>query len=255
MRSRSGPARRATPDPRHEARVTGYDLWYWTGIPGRGEFIRLALEAGGIAYRDCAREEGDAAMLADMARRGQPQPFAPPYLVAGELCIAQTANILLFLGDRHLGPADEAGRHAAQTLQLSVADMVAEAHNVHHPVASGLYYRDQMPEAARAAKAFREARMPKYLGWFERVLVGGGGPWLLGRAWTYADLSLFQLLEGLAYAFPKRMATLASDIPLTLALRERVRALPELAAYLHSARRLPFNEDGLFRHYPELDAK
>jgi glutathione S-transferase len=230
-----------------------YDLWYWTGIPGRGEFVRLALEAGGIPYRDRAREEGDAAMIEDMARRTHLAPFAPPYLVAGDLCIAQTANILLFLGDRHLGPNDEAGRHAAQTLQLTITDMVAEAHNVHHPVASGLYYRDQKPEAARAAQAYRDARMPKYLGWFERVL-GGGGPWLLGPAWTYADLSLFQLLEGLAYAFPKRMATLAADIPSVVALRERVRALPALADYLHGGRRLPFNEDGLFRHYPELDA-
>src|SRR3954469_8675414 len=197
-----------------------YDLWYWTGIPGRGEFVRLALEPGGIAYRDRAREEGDAAMIEDMARRTHLAPFAPPYLVAGDLCIAQTPNILLFLGDRHLGPQDEAARHAAQTLQLTIADMVAEAHNVHHPVASALYYRDQKPEAARAAQAYRDARMPKYLGWFERVL-GAGGPWLLGAAWTYADLSLFQLLEGLAYAFPKRMATLAADIPSLTALRER----------------------------------
>jgi glutathione S-transferase len=230
-----------------------YDLWYWTGIPGRGEFVRLALEAGGIPYRDRAREEGDSAMIEDMAGRMSLAPFAPPYLAAGDLCIAQTSNILLFLGDRHLGPKDEAGRHAAQTLQLTIADMVAEAHNVHHPVASGLYYRDQKPEAARAAQAYRDARMPKYLGWFERVL-GNGGPWLLGAAWTYADLSLFQLLEGLAFAFPKRMATLANDIKLITALRERVRALPALADYLHGGRRLPFNEDGLFRHYPELDA-
>jgi len=230
-----------------------YDLWYWTGIPGRGEFVRLALEAGGLPYRDRAREEGDAAMIADMGHRTHLAPFAPPYLVAGELCIAQTANILLFLGDRHLGPTDEAPRHFANMLQLTIADMVVEAHNVHHPVASGLYYRDQMPEAARAAEAFRQARMPKYLGWFERVLEASGGLWLLGDAWTYADLSLFQLMEGLAYAFPKRMATLAADIPLIAGLRERVRALPELQHYLHSERRLPFNEDGLFRHYPELD--
>lgn len=231
-----------------------YDLWYWTGIPGRGEFIRLALEAGGIAYRDRAREEGDAAMIEDMARRTSQRPFAPPYLVAGELCVAQTANILLFLGDRHLGPRHETARYFAHTLQLTIVDLVVEAHNVHHPVSPGLYYRDQMPEAARAAGAFREQRMPKYLGYFERVLEGRGGQWLIGDAWTYADLSLFQLLEGLAYAFPKRMATLAADIPLITALRERVRALPELADYLHSERRLPFNEDGLFRHYPELDA-
>lgn len=231
-----------------------YDLWYWTGIPGRGEFVRLALEAGSIPYRDHAREEGDAAMIEDMARRTGQAPFAPPYLVAGELCIAQTANILLFLGDRHIGPSDEAGRYLAHMLQLTIADMVAEAHNVHHPVASGLYYRDQEPEALRAAKAFREARMPKYLGYFEHVM-SHDRFWLIGDAWTYADLSLFQLLEGLAYAFPRRMATLAADIPRITAVRERVRTLPELANYLRSDRRLPFNEDGLFRHYPELDGE
>jgi len=230
-----------------------YDLWYWTGIPGRGEFIRLALEAGGIPYRDRAREEGDSAMIADMTCRTNQEPFAPPYLVAGDLCIAQTANILLFLGDRHLGPKVEAARYFAHTLQLTIADMVVEAHNVHHPVASGLYYHDQKPEAVRAAKAFREARMPKYLSYFEH-LASHGCPWLMGDAWTYVDLSLFQLMEGLAYAFPKRMATLAADIKLITAVRERVRSLPELQDYLHSARRLPFNEDGLFRHYPELDA-
>ena len=189
-----------------------YDLWYWTGIPGRGEFVRLALEAGGIPYRDRAREEGDAAMIADMARRAHLAPFAPPYLVAGDLCIAQTANILLFLGERHLGPRDDAGRHFAQTLQLTIADLVAEAHNVHHPVSPGLYYHDQQPEAARAAEAFRAQRLLKYLSYFEKVMEEGG-PWLLGDAWSYADLSLFQLMEGLAYAFPKRMATLAASVP------------------------------------------
>jgi glutathione S-transferase len=230
-----------------------YDLWYWAEIPGRGEFVRLALEAGAIPYRDRAREGGSSALVEDMARRAGQLPFAPPYLVAGDLCIAQTANILLFLGDRHLGPKDESGRHFAQTLQLTIADMVAEAHNVHHPVASALYYRDQKSEAERAARSFRDERMPRFLSYFERVL-DGGGPWLLGAAWTYPDLSLFQLLEGLAYAFPRRMATLAADIPRVGAVRERVRALPELADYLHSERRIPFNEDGIFRHYPELDA-
>lgn len=230
-----------------------YDLWYWAEIPGRGEFVRLALEAGGIAYRDRGREEGSAALVADMKWRKGQVPFAPPYLVAGDLCIAQTANILLFLGERHFGPHDEGARHFAHTLQLTIMDAVAEAHNVHHPVAVSAYYKEQPAEAARAADSFRRERMPKFLGYFEKALAGGG-PWLLGGRWTYADLSLFQLVEGLAYAFPKRMAALAGDYPLTLALRDRVKALPELARYLASDRRLPFNEDGIFRHYPELDA-
>jgi glutathione S-transferase len=211
------------------------------------------MESRAIPYRDRAREEGSGALAKDMAARRGQRPFAPPYLVAGSLCIAQTANILLFLAERHGHGGDEEGRGWFEhQLQLTVADAVAEAHNVHHPVSSGLYYRDQMPEAVRAAKAFRNERMPKYLGYFEAVLEDGG-PWLTGASWTFADLSLFQLVEGLSYAFPRRMAALAADIPRTLATRDRVAALPELANYLSSKRRIPFNEDGLFRHYPELD--
>jgi glutathione S-transferase len=230
-----------------------YDLWYWAEIPGRGEYVRLALEAGGTAYRDRAREEGSDALMADMEKRAGQVPFAPPYLVAGDLCIAQTANILLFLGERHLGPKDEAARHFANTLQLTIMDAVAEAHDTHHPVAISAYYKEQKPEAARAAKSYRAERIPKFLDYFEKVLAGNG-PWLLGADWTWPDLSLFHLVEGLTYAFPKRMAALAKDYPLTLALRDRVRALPALADYLASDRRIPFNEDDIFRHYPELDA-
>jgi glutathione S-transferase len=231
-----------------------YDLWYWPGIPGRGEFVRLALEAGSIPYRDRAREEGAEALMADMKQRADQPPFAPPYLVAGDLCIAQTANILLFLGDRHgLGPEDGGQRYFANELQLTIADMVAEAHDVHHPVGVALYYNDQKPEAARRAEEFRDKRMPKFLSYFERVLAAHG-PWLLGERRTYVDLSLFQLVEGLDYAFPRRMVALAKGIPLTLKLRDRLKALPELADYLASDRRLPFNEQGIFRHYPELDS-
>lgn len=228
-----------------------YELWYWPDLPGRGEFVRLACEAGGIACRDMAREVDGGALLADMAAR-RPLPYAPPYLVAGDLVISQTANILLFLGERHLGPGDEAGRLFAHQLQLVIADVVVEAHNVHHPVSPSLYYHDQQAEALRAAEAFRAERMPGYLGYFERLL-DEGGPWLLGAAWTYPDLSLFHLVEGLSYAFPKRMAAMAADIPLVLALRDRVRELPGIAHYLASGRRLKFNEDCLFRYYPELD--
>ena len=231
-----------------------YDLWYWPGIPGRGEFVRLAMEAGGVDYRDRAREGGAEALMKDMESRAGMRPFAPPYLVAGELVIAQTAAILLFLGDRHgVGPAEHDRRWFAHQLQLTIADVVAEAHDVHHPVASHLYYKDQKAEAARKAGSFREQRMPKYLGYLEKVL-GDGGPWLTGASWSYADLSLFQLVEGLRYAFPRRMETLAKDLSRTLELRDRVAALPELAGYFASDRRLPFNEDGIFRHYPELDA-
>jgi glutathione S-transferase len=232
-----------------------YDLWYWAEITGRGEFVRLALEAGGIPYRDRAREEGSDALVKDMVeRQGRPDsPFAPPYLIAGDRCIAQTANILAFLAEQHLGPRDPAQREFAETFQLTIADAVSEAHNVHHPVGVSDYYEDQKAEAKRAAERFRGERIPKFLGYFEKVLAGGG-PWLLGSAWTYPDLSLFHLVEGLSYAFPKRMAALAGDFPHVVKLRDRARAMPELADYLASERRIPFNEDDIFRHYPELDA-
>lgn len=231
-----------------------YDLWYWPQIPGRGEFVRLALEAGEIPYRDCAREKGAKALVADMNARKGNGPFAPPYLIAGELCLSQTSNILMFLGDRHaLAPDDLEQRWFASQLQLTIADMVAEAHNVHHPVSPGKYYKDQQEEAASAADAFRAERMPKFLGYFEECLAETGA-WLTGEGWTYVDLSLFQLIEGLNYAFPRRMNALAGNLQRVSALRDRVAGLAELADYLASDRRIPFNEDGIFRHYPELDA-
>lgn len=230
-----------------------YELWYWPEIPGRGEFVRLALEAGKISYRDCAREQGSKALVDDMAARKMAGPFAPPYLVAGELCLAQTANILLFLGDRHaLGPERLEQRWFAHQLQLTIADMVAEAHNVHHPVSPSKFYDAQKAEASRAADAFRNERMPKFLGYFEDRLKDNG-PWLAGESWTYVDLSLFQLIQGLHYAFPRRMQALAGRYPLALKLSEQVAALEELSAYFASDRRIRFNQDGIFRHYPELD--
>lgn len=228
-----------------------YQLWYWTGIPGRGEFVRLALEAGGIAYRDCAREQGDEALMADMAKR-RPEPFAPPYLVAGDLVIAQTANILAWLGRHHdLAPRDEPGRTLVAQHQLTIADMVAEVHDTHHPVASGLFYEDQKPEAARRAADFREHRIPKYLGYFDRALAGRD--WLAGDRWSYADLSLYHLLCGLRHAFPRRMKSVEAAAPNVTALHRRVTGLAELSDYMVSDRRLPFG-DGIFRFYPELNA-
>ncbi len=230
-----------------------YDLWYWAEIPGRGEFIRLPLEAAKIPYRDRAREEGSDALVRDMEGRSGRRPFAPPYLVAGDLCIAQTANILLFLGERHrLCPPDDASRFFVHQLELTIVDAVEEAHDAHHPVAGSLYYDDQKAEALGAARAYRDQRMPKFLSYFEGILEAGG-PWLLGQSRSTADLSLFQLIEGLSYAFPERMKTLGPKFPLSMTLHDRVEALPELADYFASERRIPFNEDGIFRHYPELD--
>lgn len=233
-----------------------YDLWYWDGIPGRGEFVRLALEAGRIPYRERAREEGadEDMLITDMARDRIDPPFAPPYLVAGDTTIAQTANILHFLGERHgLAPADVAGRFWVAQLQLTIADAVTEAHDVHHPIDMMAYYEDQKPEAARRAKSFRDARIPKYLGYFERALEKHG-TWLAGEErWSYADLSLFHLIEGLRFAFPKRMKAVEAEYRRLVALHDRVADLPELQPYLTSDRHLPFG-NGIFRHYPELDA-
>lgn len=239
-----------------------YELYYWPGIQGRGEFVRLALEDAGAPYVDVARLPankggGVPAMMKRMRDPGSGlEPFAPPFLVAGDLVIAQTANILLYLAPRHgLVPGDEASRLAAHQLQLTVTDWVAEVHDTHHPIATGLYYEDQKPEAARRAAAFVDERLPKLLGYFERVLERGGGRHLIGGVHTYVDLSLFQMLAGLDYAFPKAMARRSREIPLLRALARRVGERPRLADYLASSRRVPFNEDGIFRRYPELDAE
>ncbi|KCB24483.1 glutathione S-transferase [Bordetella hinzii] len=232
-----------------------YELWYWSDIPGRGEFVRLALEAGHIPYRDCAREPevGSKGLIEDMLRTRQHPPFAPPYLVADGMTLGQTANILYFLGERHgLAPADLAGRLWVNQLQLTIADAVAEAHDVHHPIAASLYYEDQQTEALRRAAYFRKERIPKYLAYFERAL-SGSDAWLAGgERWSYADLSLYHLVFGLLYAFPHRVAMIARDYPRVMALHDRVANLPELQAYLTSQRRLAMGAD-LFRHYAELD--
>jgi glutathione S-transferase len=231
-----------------------YQLWYWPDIPGRGEFIRLALEAAEVDYEDMAREKGVEALVEDMASREGIKPFAPPYIVDGDLCIGQTAHILAFLADRHdFGAGDLETDLSLIQLQLDVADIVGEVHNVHHPIAGALYYHDQMDAAYEAARQFRETRIPKYLDHFEQALEENGGPFVLGERWTHVDTSLFQLIEGLDYMFPSRMAGL--DYPRLELCREEVMELPGVEAYLESGRRLAFNEDGIFRHYPELDSE
>jgi glutathione S-transferase len=234
-----------------------YRLWYWSGIQGRGEFVRLPLEAAGIAYTDCAREAGDDALVADLNDRVGHTPFAPPYLeVEDGLVLAQVANILLYLGEKHLiAPADRDDRLWLHQLQLTIADCVTEVHNVHHPVGTGEYYADQKPEAARAAKHFRDERLPKFLGHFDDAASAHEGEWLIGHRWSYADCSLFQLVEGLRYMFPRRMKTLEGDVPALMTVHRAVGELPQVRAYLDSDRRVAFNQDGVFRHYPELDGE
>jgi glutathione S-transferase len=239
-----------------------YELYYWPSIQGRGEFVRLALEEAGAAYVDVAREPeaggGVPAMVNFLDGGSMPRPpFAPPFLRAGKQVVGQTANILMFLGPRHrLAPASASGRLWAHQLQLTIADLVVEAHDTHHPISSGLVYEEQRREARRRAADFVQSRAPKYLGYFEQALTRNpaGDRYLIGVRLTYPDLSLFQVVSGLRYAFPVAMARLEKKCPRTVALHDRVVARPRVAAYLASARRIPFNEDGIFRRYPALDA-
>src|SRR3970282_1788465 len=239
-----------------------YQLYYGPNIQGRGESVRLALEEGAADYVDVARMParrgmGEVAMmrLMEEAPAGR-LPFAPPFLKAGNLVIAQTANILQFLGPLlGLVPKAEATRLWAHQLQLTVADLVGEAHDTHHPIAGSLYYHQQKPEAKRRAGHFTGERLPKFLDYFERVLKSnpGGGRYLIGKSLTYVDLSMFQVIAGLNYAFPRTMARVIPHSPGLGARHQRVQEPPRIAAYLASSRRIPFNERGIFRHYLELD--
>ena len=237
-----------------------YELYYWPGIPGRGEFVRLALEEAGADYVDVGNDEAAGGMEAverflDDADAQRP-PFAPPFLKAGNVVVAQVANILQFVAPRlKLVALDPAAALWTHQLQLTIADAVTEAHDVHHPIGAGEYYENQKPEARRRAKEFREQRIPKFLGYFERVLASNprGPGHLVGARISYADLSLFHLLAGLRYAFPKAMHRIETDLPNALGLAENVAQRPNIAAYLASPRHLPFNENDVFRHYRELD--
>jgi glutathione S-transferase len=239
-----------------------YELYYWPSIQGRGEFIRLALEEAGADYVDVARRSersgmGMPALLQFLESAELPYPpFAPPFLKAGDLVIGQAANILLFLGPRlDLVPDSEESRLWTHQLQLTIADLVTEVHDTHHPIASSLYYKDQKPEALRRANNFTEERLPKFLAYFECVLGHNphGSEFMVGDKLSYVDLSMFQMIAGLRYAFPHTMKALEPTRPLLTALHERIALRPRIAAYLASARRVPFNKEGIFRHYTELD--
>ena len=244
------------------AQQAEYELFYWPSIQGRGEFVRLVLEEAGAAYVDVARlpeeQGGGAGAIMPLLEGEQPgtPPFAPPILRHGELVVAQTATICRYLAGRHgLAPASEGDRLRADQLALTVADFVVEVHDTHHPIAVGRYYREQKAEAKQRAAYFREARLPKFLDYFERVLAANdASDWLVGTERSWADLALFQVVTGVRYAFPNAVDAIAAEYPGVFALRDRVAALPNIATYLDSDRRIPFNEDGIFRHYRELDA-
>jgi glutathione S-transferase len=239
-----------------------YELYYWPQIQGRGEFIRLALEEAGADYVDVARLPasrggGDGAIerVLRHARNGR-TPFAPPILKAGRALIAQTAGILQYLGPPlALVPKADAARLWAHQVQLTIADLVGEAHDVHHPIAAGLYYHQQKREALRRSADFRNERLPKFLSYFEDLLGSNpaGDRYLVGRSLSYVDLSLFQVIAGLDYALPRTMAGMRRKHPRLVALHQRVAERPRIVAYLASGRRIPFNEYDVFRHYPELD--
>ena len=236
-----------------------YELYYWPGIQGRGEFVRLALEEAGADYVDIARRSGKRGLPAMMKvledKRSARPPYAPPFLKAGKQVVAQTALILFYLGPRlNLAPRDEPGRLWAHQLQLTIADMVTHIHDTHHPVSGRLYYEEQKPAAERRTQDFWRYRVPKFLGYFERVLMNNGGAYMVGRRLSYVDLSIFEIVEGLRYAFPKRMKRFEKKVPRLVKLREAVAERPRIAAYLQSERRISFNEWGIFRAYRELDA-
>lgn len=233
-----------------------YQLYYWPDIQGRGEFVRLALEDAGAAYDDVARKAGgmDRMMAMMEGRRDRRPPFAPPFLKAGKLVIAQTAEILFWLGPRlKLAPRAEVDRLWLHQFQLTAADFVKEIHDTHHPLGGEFYYEDARAEAKRFTENFLSVRAPKYLGYFETVLKKSGGPYALGRKVTTMDLSLFQLVEGLRYAFPNAMRRFERDLPRVVEARDRVAERTNIKRYLSSPRRIAFNDTGVFRHYPELD--
>jgi glutathione S-transferase len=232
-----------------------FELFYWPGIQGRGEIPRLILEDAGANYVDVGREPNGMKRMKSVLDGNEPGllPFAPPFLRAGDVWLAQSAQIASFLGEQlGLAPASEAARFVARTIMLTIADFIDEVHDTHHPIAVDDYYEKQKDAAAQRAKSFRTSRLPKFLGYLDRNLERSGGV-LVGNDITYVDLAAFQIVEGLGYAFPRAFAKHRDDASRLLALRDRVAQRPRITAYLTSERRLPFNEHGIFRHYPELD--
>lgn len=243
-----------------DAREFEYNLYYWPGLPGRGEFVRLILEDGGAAYSDVARlpesEGGGVPAILAFLKGQRPGlvPLAPPFLQVGELVLAQTANICLYLARRlSLVPESQGAQAEAMQLLLTVADFVAEVHDTHHPVTTTLPYEEQKDEAKKRTHLFLAQRLPKFMGYFDNTISRHGGTFALGAECTCVDLALFQLISGMRYAFPRSFARTEDSIPHVIGVHDRVADRPNIATYLASERRLPFGQSGIFRQYPELD--
>ncbi|KAG4413990.1 hypothetical protein IFR04_012857 [Cadophora malorum] len=268
MTSSQPSAKRQKTSEESEEDNTPYELIYWPGLPGRGEHIRLAFEESGIPYTDSAFDPKCMDLvLSHISPENHgdslnPPICAPPILKHGSLIINQTPNILLYLGPKlGLVPTaeeDEGGVYHVNQLTLTALDGLSnEVHDVHHPVDTGLYYEDQKEEAKRKADGYLKNRLPKFLGYFERVLGGEaskGGEWLYGGRLTYADLVLFQCVDGIKEAFPNAMKRIENEgkFSKVFALHKRVEERPNIKDYLASNRRQAYGM-GIYRHYPELD--
>ena len=200
--------------------------------------MRLALEEAGADYVDVARRGRQTRRAPAMMKLLESNPAGAAALCAavpeaGKDISRRRRSFCSISAPRlSLAPRDEAGRLWAHQLQLTVTDLVVHIHDTHHPVSGWLYYEEQRPAAKRRTADFWRYRAPKFLGYFERVLQRNGGKYMVGRRLTYVDLSLFQIVEGLRYAFPKRMKRFEKKVPLLIALHDRVAKRPRIAAYL-----------------------
>ncbi|KAK4058824.1 hypothetical protein OIO90_000270 [Microbotryomycetes sp. JL221] len=251
-----------------------FEVVYHAGIPGRAEFVRLMFEATGVTYRDAPQEDGQDCIIpyvtgnfADHDKN--PLPFAVPVLRHNDVVISQVPNIVLYLSSR-LPPIDLDGEstNTAQTPAplhdlstfhwleqlMTILDMNNEVHETHHPIDIRLYYEDQKAEAQKRAQAFREARIPKFLGNFENNIKKHTSGFLNEKV-SPADLALFHMVEGILFAFPERINQVKSEFPHVFKLRDTIKSSRRIQAYINSGRRIPFNNYGIFRHYTELDGE
>ena len=175
----------------------------WDGVPGRAECIRLLFEYTGTPYEELKDNSTLMTRIVDPEIVGIPPNLWPPVLeLPNGKWLGQTGVIMNYLSPK-LGLAgyakddtdldeDEKVFLSAKTSQLvfTALDLLVEvsavdsrrpvhglcimscsqAHNVHHPVSTNLYYEDQKAEALRAAEQFRASRLPKYMQHFQSVL-------------------------------------------------------------------------------------